>query len=195
MELKKRHGMNDFVKVLTAGVPQFIDWNGDAFHVLESTTYVTLRFDEGGQKIKRKAGQGGSAPTEFGRVEVVSEVDQTVRISVGYGSVQDSTANVTGNVTATWASSNSNPDAGDVVIPSGQTVQVIGANTKRQKLHIFAGENNIQNLRVGGPLTDATHGGILAPGGNGVLETEAAIYVFNPGAAPETVSIIEMERL
>ena len=186
--------MKDFTIGLKQNIEHAISYPGSSFHIQEATDKVTLRFNNG-DSITREKTQGGTVP-KFDRVILESKVDQVVTVTIGDGQTIDGRAQVvSATVNTTIEPSNSNTDAGDVTIPAGSTVQVIGSNVNRKKLQIFAGENNIQNLRVGGPLTDATHGAILAPGGNGMLETEAAVYVFNPGAASEKVTLLEMERI
>ncbi len=189
-----KQGMKDFTVTIEAGSEQQIDIHGNYFHVLESTTEVGIQFDEG-QRIKRKAGQGGSASSEYEQVTISSSVLQTVRISLGYGTVQDNTANVTGNVTANWTASNSTQSGSDVTILAGSSVQVVAANTKRQTVIIMNSPENENTVRLGDNTVNANSGLPLSIGGSASLDCQTAFSVFNGGDTDALIHVLELEVL
>ncbi|MFC3151798.1 hypothetical protein ACFOEK_12230 [Litoribrevibacter euphylliae] len=188
-------GMKDFVLTLTAGVEQLVDWRGNAFHIFEADTDVTLNFNESGERIKRKAGQGGNATREYDRVIITSAVDQQIRISLGYGGVNDNTAQVTGNVTASWAASNNSKVTGDVVIPPETAAQVIGANVNRQSLAIMSNEDNLSSVRLGTDNTVNGSSGLpIQIGATASMNAKNAFWVYNPHTTESvTIHVLETE--
>lgn len=186
--------MRDYKFTLVANVPRSLNVAGNYFGVVEALGKIQIQFDDG-VFIQRQEGMGGSA--DYQRVTVKSPTNQTVIISLGSGVMHDGRGTVSGfTVNATIESPNSSPSTPDVSIPAGTTVQVLAPNANRKKAIIFAGESNIENLRIGGHSSvGASNGGILAPGGNGEIESETGVWVYNPGAAAETVTIIELETI
>lgn len=186
--------MRDYKFTLVAGVPRSLNVAGNYFGVVEATGQIEIQFDDG-VFIKRREGMGGSA--EYQRVTVKSTTNQTVTIALGSGSMYDGRATISGAVfNVTMENANSSPSTPDVSLPAGVTTQVIGPNANRKKVIVFAHEDNIENLRIGGHSSvGAGNGGILAPGGNGELETQTGVWVYNPGAAAEKVTIIELENI
>lgn len=120
--------------------------------------------------------------SEIQKAVVVSEIQKAVVVSDVQKPVDVSVAN-------------SSPSTPDVILPAGVTTQVLAPNLNRKKVLVFAGENNIQNLRIGcNSSVGAGNGGILAPGGNGELETTTGVWCYNPGAEDELVTLIELEQ-
>ena len=186
--------LRDYKFTLVANVPRSLNVAGNYFGVIEATGQVEIQFDEG-VFIKRREGMGGSA--DYQRVTIKSPTNQIVTVSLGTGSMYDGRATISGaTFNVTVATPNSSPSNADVTIPAGTTVQVLGANANRKTALVFAGEDNIENLRIGcNSGVGVNSGGILAPGGNGELETETGVWVYNPGVAAEKVTIIELENI
>lgn len=186
--------MRDYKFTLVANVPRSLNVAGNYFGVIEAAGAIEIQFDDG-VFIKRREGMGGSA--EYQRVSMKSPTDQTVTIALGSGTMYDGRATISGaTFNVTTENGNSSPSTPDIAIPAGTTVQVAGANANRKTINIFAGEANIENLRVGcNASVGVNNGGFLAPGGNGEIETRTGVWVYNPGTATETVSIIELETI
>lgn len=186
--------MRDYKFSLLAGVPMSLRVGGNYFGVVKASGDILIRFDDGVQ-ITRQEGTGGSA--DYSKVEVESPINQVVTLALGEGVMHDGRGTLSGvTVTTAISYANSSPASADVVIPALTQVQVLAPNANRKSALIFAGEANIYNLRIGCNNTvSATQGGILAAGGNGELETETGIWVYNPAAIDQTVNIIELERI
>jgi hypothetical protein len=186
--------MRDYKFTLVANVPRSLNVAGNYFGVITATGRIDIQFDDG-VFIKRREGMGGSA--DYQRVTIKSDTDQIVTIALGSGTMYDGRATISGaTFNVTVSNANSSPNTPDVTIPSKTTVQVVGANTNRKKVMVFAGVDNIENLRVGcNSSVGVDNGAILAPGGNGDIETRTGVWVYNPGDNNETVSLIDLETI
>jgi len=196
-----KKGMQDFTRYIEAGTETEIDINGDYFHVFESDTDITLQFDEG-QRIKRKAGQGGSV-FEYEKVTISSEVTQTVRISVGFGTVTD-TANgassggggVSGDVNATIKTANAIKQYGDQTVNAGVSIKVLSANNNRKEAVIVSNANNPDFVRLGTSLVDGSTGIPIDAGGSFTINATSEVWIHNtsPNTAA-TVHVFETELI
>jgi len=186
-----------YTLALTAN--QEFDFNaeGDMYAVISSSGEFVITFDDSNRITKNVAGMGGRFTSPYNRVVLLSGTNQTVVVIFGFGEFTDARSTIsapTFNVTIETA--NSAPIIADVVCPPGVTTQIMTPNANRKSVTVFAGEFNIENLRIGcHSSVGAANGGILAPGGNGSLDTQTGVWVYNPGAANESVSIIELESI
>ncbi len=80
----------------------------------------------------------------------------------------------------------------DVVIGAGLTVLVAAANIARTEILVSNFATNTQKMRIGGATTALALGVELAPGGSISLNTQAAVYAFNPGAGAENLGVVEI---
>lgn len=185
--------LRTYTIALTAGQSSTLSVSGNMFSVVEASGEFTLIFDESNRFAKQSEGMGARFTQDYSKVEIMSSSSQTVTIVMGFGAYDSATVNASVNVTTEPA--NTSPATSDVSIPATTTTQVLAPSGNRKRVHIFAGETNIENLRIGCHSgVGASDGGILAPGGNGELETTTGVWVYNPGAAAETVTVIDLER-
>lgn len=182
--------LRDFVFNLAAGVPQYIKAAGDFFAIIEATDDVYLRVD-GGQQIERGAGMAQTG--EYSSLEITSLVVQTVRIVAGYGFVYDNRVQHVINVTANVTPSTQVVALADVAVPAAAAVLIAAANANRNRLHIKHNSGNGVNdlARIGHNLVGAAIGVELVPGEGLTLDTQAAVYAYNTGAAAITISLLE----
>ncbi|MDP3859016.1 MAG: hypothetical protein Q8Q73_14785 [Stagnimonas sp.] len=187
----------DYTRSLIAGIPQAIDVMGDYFQVIKAASAITLQFDAGGNKIVRREGMGG--PADYRRVELLSEVDQTVTVALGTCAglaPYDTRGTLSGvTITATQSIANALPATTDVTVPAGGTVLLAGANPDRLELRVQIPPEVDGPFRIGDAATDATHGGKFYPGAIEYLAGNAALYVHNAGAMPADLSVLELNKL
>lgn len=79
----------------------------------------------------------------------------------------------------------------DVTAAQGQSL-LIAANANRKELLISGLSTNTDTVRVGGVTAAANNGQPIAPGGGAVLTTKGAVYVHNPNAADQVLTLVEV---
>lgn len=114
---------------------------------------------------------------------------QTVTIALGRGKVEDT--EISGNVTATISKSLTVQSLLDVGIPAVSTVLVAAADLDRRELHIT--NQGPSNMRWGDSGIGVVRGGIIYPGQTAVIESSAAIYVYNSDAALQYVALVTVK--
>ena len=183
---------NDYTRSLVAGVPQKIQISGDYVRVQKASAPLFMSFD-GSQGIERSQTKGDPFDYEY-FVELFSEVDQTVTVSLGYAVTappMDGRATITGDVEATIEPTAIVNDFEDVEIAAGATVEVAAFNVDRRELVIGIGDDAAGGVRAGAAPT-ATKGVRVGIGSSAVLTSKASISVHNPNADPVTVSVSEL---
>ena len=83
--------LRDYVIFLKEGQPQYINQSGNHFHIQKSSTEIKLKFDNNNE-MTRKQGQGNTLPSGYERVELSSNVEQQVIITLGTGTTTDAGA-------------------------------------------------------------------------------------------------------
>jgi len=81
-------------------------------------------------------------------------------------------------------------DAVDVSLAATSTTQILAANGNRRTALVT--NLGTQTLRIGSANAGVNRGAAVAPGATIVLDTEAAVYGYNPGGAAEDVSVLEV---
>lgn len=146
-----------------------------------------FELDRSGE-LERGAGQAIFDADGFSIVRVRSTVAQTVKFSVSLDAQADARSNVALNVSATVAPGADFDNGGDVAVPATSSAQVLAADANRLSALIINPPTNTETVRVGISGVAAASGIPLAPGESVELALTAAIFVYNPGAAPQTVS-------
>ena len=106
----------------------------------------------------------------------------------GVGDVDDT--EISGNVTV--AGSDTIGTSTDVSLAATSTTIISAANASRREILITNLTSNSEYLRVGDSNAGAARGTELAPGQTVSLSTSAAVYAYNPGAAAQSVSLLEV---
>ncbi len=186
-----RTGWQDYRVTLTAGLPVRLAVSGDYVKIQTAAAPVRLAFD-GGEYIEREQTQGDPFRYES-EVRLLSEVDQTVVVSLGYAVNAppfDGRASVTGTVNAIVDKVTVRPTYPDVAIPAGTQVMVAAADPDRLSLLVQLPDDAAGNVRVGDNATAANQGVILYPGDAVLVSGAPAVYVFNTADSPVTVALI-----
>jgi hypothetical protein len=82
-------------------------------------------------------------------------------------------------------------DVADVQSVSNTATLLLAANSERKEIFITSLGSNSNESRIGSADISATRGTPLAVGGTAIIETGAAIYVFNSGSDDFAISFSE----
>jgi len=187
--------MIDYTVALVANIPITLTIRGKNFHIFEASARVRIKIGSG-TVLTRYQGTGDQGEEEFNRLEITSEVDQTIVIAVGYGIINDARSNVQATLSTTIAPANINEGLADVTILPQTTAKVANANKAQKELLIGLPASNLSHVRWGDALISNTKGGIIDIGGNASIETEASVYIYNPHATESvTVNLVSMRRI
>jgi len=193
-----------FEYALVAGTPRRLP-GGSYLRVMTANSDLTLTFfDESGQPIGEWVGVlGGWAidakgfeeklgirSARFGSVQVETTVNQTVEIAVSRVPVFFD--RLTGTITTTQASGATIDSVTDVTLAASATTAVVAANSNRRAVMIHNPVANTSTMRVGDSGAGASNGIPLPPGSTITLETQAAVYAYNPGAGAQDVAVLAL---
>lgn len=184
--------MRDYPITLSAGVERSLNVAGSFWHLIKASGEVKLGFDEGA-KITRSQGMAGTA--KYTRITVLSPINQTVTVSLGFGQSFDARAAVEAVVNAAVEPSNSNSALPQVTIAAGQTVEIAPANAARKELRIQVKSDQVGGVNIGDANVNATKGGFVEVGMVDYVASEAAMYAHNPNAASVTVNVLDLSRV
>ena len=179
----RERGMTPLVITLAAGVPRAFNVAGDWFHVQTAPVAdLVVRFDDG-EPVRLDQGMG--LRRYYQRVELESATGQAVRVLVGFGSVVDGRASVTGLTLNTQiAPGNTLNDGGKVSCTAEAATQLLAADSDRLYALIKNPSTNTLTMYIGSSSVDADSGVPLEPGETLPIATTAAIYAYN--ASPDT---------
>lgn len=194
--------MRDFNLRLTAGVEKRLQVPGNFFGVVKAIGLIKISFNES-PYITRYQSMGGNF-SNYSNVKVLSPITQDVVISLGYGTMYDSRASSPigdekVNIAPVKIFENdggnfveSIPYTPDVTI-SGGTSLILNANPSRKYVHLFSLDTNTTNIRIAPSLrVSENFGAILAPDGNGTIESNLALYAYNPTNDEQEIAIMEI---
>ncbi len=103
--------------------------------------------------------------------------------------------NLTVNTTATIQIGDDNQHLDMVSVPAGGSAVLTPGNGLRRFLRIAIKSDAANEVTLGKSGVAATSGGLLEPGMVDYMETEGALWAFNPGAAPVDVYLMEINKL
>lgn len=184
--------MRDYKFTLAAGQERSLNVQGNWFHVLDAVGVVGIRFDEG-SLIERSQGQGGSRT--YSRVLVSSPIAQTVTLSLGVGRETDARATVNANISTTIEGGNDNAHKPNVTVTAGNAVQLLPANNNRKSIRVSLASTEAGSIMLGKSGITANNGGLLEVGDTDYIDTEGALYAFNPNADDVVVWVMEINRI
>lgn len=131
----------------------------------------------------------------FDRVTIINDSGATLafQLEIGFGGVETNNVSLSGTLKTAAQGHASLVTTADDSIAATTTVLVLAANTDRKEAIITNLADNGAKIRVGDSNTGASRGVELSPGQSITLETTAAIYVYNAGAASQSVALLEVE--
>lgn len=174
---------------------------GRFFKLITAANDVDVEFfSDGGEPLAKfegvKAGlkvdiqkfyQGADPLVGFGKVQITSAAAQTVACIVSRQPIDYDNVAVTVDVNAASA----NPTTGDVSLLAAATTLIKAAGTRKAIL-ITNLSANAQIIRIGDSNAGVARGIELSPGMTAELATSGAVYGYNPGAAAQSVGILEL---
>ncbi len=123
----------------------------------------------------------------FGSVDVTSAAAQTVTAIIS--TVPVDYDRLTGSIAVTTTPPGTLDSLADDSVAAATTELIAAADTDRHELIITNLAANTATFRIGDSGAGAANGVPLAPGETLVLNTSAAVYAYNPGAAAQTLAI------
>ncbi|OGH63196.1 MAG: hypothetical protein A3G34_15185 [Candidatus Lindowbacteria bacterium RIFCSPLOWO2_12_FULL_62_27] len=182
--------MKDFTRTIAAGAGSDFAVTGDFIHMKASTAIVNVEINGDITDMKEGDARRSERPYESFRITNPTGADVQITVTAGFG---DFTRFVlTGDVTVT--SGQTLVSSTDVSLPAGATVLVKAVNATRKEIIVASLDTNVETLRVGDSAAATGRGYPLPPAGAVSLTTTAAVYVFNPGAAAQTVAVLEVNE-
>ncbi len=165
--------------------------SGNFLRLVSASLPVNVVFYRLGSEIGRwdsvTTGTAGHVEDELGakmtfdRALITTSSDQTVKIAVGFGSVNITAANVT-IVNATVIDT-----AADVPLAAAATTLILAADTTRREALISNLSGNVSLIRVGDVSTGAARGIQVGQGQTLTLQGTEAIYGYS--ATLQSVSV------
>lgn len=169
---------------------------GNYFHCIRSTLATFEVAIDGEYGGEMEAGRGFDLPDgetykSLHLVNTDGANPLTVTFNYGRGSYRDAKLQVSGSIETSLAGS-AFPSTADVPLGATATTQILAANTSRKEVLVSNLAANPATIRVGDVNAGAGRGVEVAPGQTITVNTTAAIYAYNPGAA-QNVGVVEIE--
>lgn len=168
---------------------------GNYLRLISASLPVTVRFLSKGNEIGKwenvTSGTAGYVEDEAGNkrsfdtAELTTSADQTLKVAVGFGSVELTATNVLitqPTVIDTVA---------DVALGAATPTQVLAADSTRRAALISNLSGNASLIRVGDSNTAAARGAEVAPGQTITIEGTEAIWAYSPTAESVGVSVVK----
>jgi len=109
--------------------------------------------------------------------------------------VRGNSQNLSLNTTTTVENSNNNIALPEVSVGAGLKVQIAAANGNRKELRVSIKSDQVGGVYLGGNTAADGVGGYLEEGVTDYIETEGALYAYNPNTSAVVVNMMDLERL
>lgn len=158
-----------------------IERRADLLTCLEADADFVIRFNDG-SKSDFMAGLTFEPDGPFENVVLINETatDNVVKLAWGQGRVRDSRLNISGSINSKSQVPDVLSEVPPINIPAWGTQLVAAANPKRKELFIY--NDGVSDMFIIGTAVGARKGIRLGPGGNAVIETTDAVYIYNYSA-------------
>lgn len=192
---RSKKNFRTYTVALVANQESGFGVDGNMYAVIESTNEFTLTLDDSNRLAKQVAGMGGVFESEYNKVTLLSAVNQTVTLILGYGTFLDARATLTATINSVVGAANTLDTGGDVSLAPGTTAgltsTIRAADASALTVIVKAAVTNTETVRVGGTGTGAGQGYPLDPGESVSLSTTAEIAGYNPSnTTAQTVSVL-----
>lgn len=214
---------DNIIKTLAAGEAITVDRSADVFNLVDAADRVTVELYRNNLPLLTASmARGTRVPVAGGFSKAVVRNDTAAPVAVEFymlpGDIEIQitktfdvvVTNDAGNpvpvsaVGATFTGDNMgmlSPDTlatvADTAVNAAATLQVVAAaavGVKQREATIKNLAGNLAGIRVGDANTGAARGHELMPGESYTFDTLAALYVYNAGAAAQSVSIVTNSR-
>lgn len=183
---------HDFVFV--GGEFQEFQAVGRYIRIRESTSPVYLTID-GSREIVRNKGEQIDVGRNSYRVRIRSVVAQNVSVTSSSDKQDDNRNSVALSVSATVAAGNDNQHLVKATIPATSSALIAAANSTRKSLRVSLLSDAAGYVTLGKSGVGANSGGTLEPGMVDYIDTEGALYAYNPNAVAVDVWVMEINKL
>lgn len=169
----------EFVYKMAAGEEINVTSVGDFFACLDATDDFKIAFS-GGSKTVFKAGIKYRPGFEIGSVQLLNHnaSEITVTIAIGKGDIDDNRLTVSGSINSRSEVADDATDSALVTVEDGDNDQVLAANSLRREAIIANIGTDLVYIVFDSSTT--VKGIPLASGATWILETTAAIRIYNP---------------
>lgn len=179
----------DHIISLDGVTPTYVPAVGNFYRVITASADVYVGVNSNEMDL-RPLGVGENVPGGFTSLYVHSDTAQQIRLTVVDGEVTDNRLALTEPLPIAAGMSNGT----DVSIGAATSGQVAPVNANRFAIDVRSPTSNIVGVRIGGAGVGAGQGIELLPGERYRWETTAAIHVYNPHTAAQTIQFIELNR-
>lgn len=165
---------------------------GRFIRVLEADSDVYLGINNDTPDLKRRQGAEVSSAENFQRIRVKSLIAQTVRLTVSDASQADDSQSVSVTTTAEITPANQLVNTGEVTVPAGGSISLIGADATRVGVRLAIPDDQPGPIYWAATGLSATQGGWLGVGMVEIAAVTAEITARNRGASDVVVSVLPM---
>lgn len=180
---------------LTAGNTQQFQSAGSYLRIREAASPVFLVIDNSGNEFEREKGEQMDTASGSILVSVRSLVDQNVEITSSTNSQFDNRNQLELPVNVIELIANDNNHLPAVVVNSGMSIMIAGANPERRCLRVSLPYESAGFITIGKTGVSATNGGLLDVGQTDYIETTGELYAFNPNTQSVTVYVMELNKI
>jgi hypothetical protein len=167
---------------------------GRYIRIREATSSVYLTIDGSGEIVRAKGEQIDVGKNSY-RVRIRSTVAQNVSVVSSDTPQDDNRNSVSLTVNATVTNGNDNAHLAKVAVGAGVSALIAAANVNRKSLRVSLLSDAAGYVTLGKLGVTATAGGTLEAGMVDYIDTEGALYAFNPNAVPVDVWVMEINKL
>lgn len=186
--------LSDHELTFAGGETQEFQSVGRFIRIRDSSSPVFLSID-GRAEIKRERGESVDSGRDSVRVQVRSIVAQSVHLISSKDKQDDNRASISATISTTIAGANDNQHLPKVSIPAGSSALIAVANSARKFLRVSLLSTAVGYVLLGKSGVGATTGGTLEEGMVDYIETEGALYAYNPQAVAVDVYVLELNKI
>lgn len=179
----------------TAAGEYSIQATGRFIRVLEADSDVYLGIENDVPDLKRRQGAEVSSSAGFKTIRVKSLIAQTVRLGISDVSQADDSQSVSVSTTAEITPANQLVNTGEVTVPAGGSISLIGADATRLGVRLAIADDQPGAIYWAATGLTATEGGWLGVGMVEFAAVTAEITAYNRGASNVAVSILPMRAI
>jgi hypothetical protein len=183
--------MKTFIYTILNGAEVQIQQPGVFVYLKSSAAELIVTDNVNGFDVPMSQGDNLRVKKQFTALQLKNNSGANITATVVIGDVgEDFTKSPPTSLTV--AVSGAIDTLADVALAAASTTLIAAANLSRKEIIISSLITNAQILRIGDVGAGAANGIPLPPGATITIDCTAAVYGFNPGAAVETVAVMEV---
>jgi hypothetical protein len=178
-----------YKKLLPAGVQVIIEVGGDMFNILKSDARLLIEFDESNRFEEVPEGATAKFSTPYQRVKLISAIEQSVVVVLGYGDFSTPSTQTVESVSATLESPNQSVISS--VSLSGATVATLaGADNSNREVVVSVPSDSDTSVLLSQSAAAIGSGFILEAGQMIAIATKAGVYAQSLSGATVRLNTI-----